>query len=173
MAPNSFEKIFVVNSTFDKEVRRVIADQNFHVKESKVRLQKKGYRQEVTGLVVNDKINVTRRYIKQLRQWLYYWEAYGYEKAYEFFLQKYIADKGHVKIGKPNMDMVLDGKFLYLKMVKGENDGTYLKLKERFDKLLAIEKVTGTKKIKSTQDKNIVDLIFDIGLEKAMKNYKR
>jgi hypothetical protein len=69
--------------------------------------------------------------------------------------------------------MVLDGKFLYLKMVKGENDGTYLKLKERFDKLLAIEKVTGTKKIKSTQDKNIVDLIFDIGLEKAMKNYKR
>jgi hypothetical protein len=58
-------------------------------------------------------------------------------------------------------------------MVKGENDGTYLKLKECFDKLLGIQNVTGTKKIKSSQYKNIVDLILDIGLEEAMKNYKR
>jgi hypothetical protein len=170
---NRFEKIFIANSSFDKEVRRIIADQNFHVKESKVRLQKEGYRQEVTGLVVNDKINVTRRYIKQLRQWLFYWEIFGYERAYTYFLQKYISEKADTSNGKPNMSMVLDGKLLYLKMVKGENDSTYLKLKERFDKLNGIEKLTATKKIESSQDNNIVDLILDIGLEKAMKNYKR
>lgn len=167
IAPNTFEKIFVSNSAFDKEVRRIITEQNFHVKESKVRLQKEGFRQEVTGLVVNDKVNVTRKYIKQLRQWLYYWESYGYVKAYEFFLQKYGLDKGHIKKGKPNMDMVLEGKLLYLKMVKGENDSTYMKLKNRFNDLID----TSTLKIESNS-KNIVDKILEMGLEEAMKNYK-
>ena len=167
IAPNSFEKIFVANSSFDKEVRRIIADQNFHVKESKVRLQKDGYRQEVTGLVVNDKINVTRRYIKQLRQWLYYWEIYGYDRAYTYFSQKYSLDKQTIIKGKPNMEMVLEGKLLYLKMVKGENDGTYLKLKERLDRLIGIPTVSVER-----NNTNILDLIFDVGLNDAMKNYK-
>lgn len=161
VAPNAFEKIFTSNSTFDKEVRRIISDQNFHVNETKVRLQKEGYRQEVTGLIVNDKVNVTRRYVKQLRQWLYYWETYGYDKAYSYFLQKYLAEKGHIKKGKPNMTMVLEGKLLYLKMVKGENDSTYLKLKARFDKL--------------NDNAEPINLILDIwetkGIEKAMEAY--
>jgi RNA-directed DNA polymerase len=161
------EKIFEVASTFDCEVRKIITEQNFHIKESKVRLQKRGYRQEVTGLVVNDKINVTRRYVKQLRQWLYLWERYGYEKAYSLFLNFYLADKGHMKSEKPNMAMVIDGKLLYLKMVKGANDGAYLKLKKRFDLLL------GTASQNNTTEVNIVDLIFDVGLEKAMKHYKK
>ncbi|MGL2986418.1 reverse transcriptase family protein [Flavobacterium sp. RSSA_27] len=161
VTPNNFEKIFLTNSTFDMEVRRIIADQNFHVKESKVRLQKEGYRQEVTGLVVNDKVNVTRRYVKQLRQWLYYWETYGYEKAFTFFLQKYAAEKGHSKKGKPNMAMVLEGKLLYLKMVKGELDGTYLKLKERFDNLID----------SATPINSILDIWETQGIEKAMETY--
>jgi len=168
LTPNTFEKIFVSNSSFDLEVRRIITNQNFHVKESKVRLQKESYRQEVTGLVVNDKVNVTRRYIKQLRQWLYYWETYGYNKTYTYFLQKYCADKGHVKKALPHMGSVLDGKLLYLKMVKGENDGTYLKLKDRFDNLLENSNI----RIENTS-KNIVDKILEIGLEEAMKDYKR
>ena len=124
IAPGTVENIFESNSTFEKEIRKIITQQSFHIKESKVRLQKQGYRQEVTGLTVNDKVNVSRRYIKQLRQWLYYWETYGYQKAYSFFIQQYLVDKGHVKKSKPNMMLVLDGKLLYLKMVKGERDNT-------------------------------------------------
>ncbi|GAA4059624.1 reverse transcriptase family protein [Flavobacterium chungnamense] len=167
VSDSKVEKIFVAGSSFDCEVRKIISEQNFHIKESKVRLQKKGYRQEVTGLVVNDKINVSRRYIKQLRQWLYLWESYGYEKAYSFFLNYYLADKGHVKSEKPNMAMVIDGKLLYLKMVKGNDDGTYLKLKNRFDLLLGSSPQNNTEKV------NIVDLIFDIGLDEAMTHYKK
>lgn len=167
VSPNKFEKIFVTNSTFDKEIRRIIANQNFHVKESKVRLQKEAYRQEVTGLVVNDKVNVTRRYIKQLRQWLHNWEAYGYDRAYTFFIQQYTLDKGLVKKAKPNMMMVIDGKLLYLKMIKGENDLSYLKLKKRFN-VLSDDKAI----LKESNSKTIVDQILQIGLEEAMKNYK-
>jgi retron-type reverse transcriptase len=167
VSDSKVEKIFVSGGSFDCEVRKIVSEQNFHIKESKVRLQKRGYRQEVTGLVVNDKINVSRRYIKQLRQWLYLWESYGYDKAYAFFLNYYIADKGHVKSEKPNMAMVIDGKLLYLKMVKGNDDGTYLKLKERFDLLLGSAPQNKTEKV------NIVDLIFDIGLDEAMTHYKK
>jgi RNA-directed DNA polymerase len=156
--PNTFEKIFVANSTFDKEVRRIIESQSFNVKESKVRFQKEGFRQEVTGLIVNDKVNVPRRYIKQLRQWIYYWETYGYDKAYNLFLQSYLFEKGYSLKGQPNMIMVLNGKLLYLKMVKGENDTTYTKLRERF------------KKLADSKDSmsDILNIWEDEGIERAM-----
>jgi hypothetical protein len=131
---SSMHNVYQPESEFLKELHRIIAEQKFHVKESKTRLQKDGYRKEVTGLLVNEKANVQQRYIKQLRMWLYYWERYGYERASGFFLQQYIADKGHVKNGKPDMANVISGKLDYLKMVKGADDKLYLKLKRRFDK---------------------------------------
>ena len=188
--------IFKKDNTFDKELRRIIEDQNFQIKESKVRLQKKGYRQEVTGLVVNEKTNVSRSYIKTLRHWLYFWERYGYDKASELFLKKYIADKGHVKKGKPNMNMVIEGKLLYLKMVKGNEDSTYIKLRERFDQVSIENSKDNTNKekthfekpiddfnikkqkpkesdISSEEAQKILDLIFEKGLDEAMQLYKK
>ena len=133
---SSMHNVYQSGSKFLKELHRIIAEQNFHIKESKTRLQKDGYRKEVTGLLVNEKVNVQQRYIKQLRMWLYYWERYGYEKSYGFFLQQYIADKGFVNKGKPEMTNVIAGKLDYLKMVKGVNNELYLKLKERFVTLM-------------------------------------
>jgi RNA-directed DNA polymerase len=133
---SSMHNVYQPESEFLKELQRIITEQNFHIKESKTRLQKDGYRKEVTGLLVNEKVNVQERYIKQLRMWLYYWERYGYERSSGFFLQQYIADKGHVKNGKPDMANVISGKLDYLKMVKGADNELYLKLKSRFDALL-------------------------------------
>lgn len=133
---------------FTTEVRRIIAEDNvmkfadhtkitgpqLQINEKKTRLQKSVYRQEVTGLTVNEKVNVRKRYVKQIRMWLYYWEKYGYEKAQQLFLSDYIADKGHVKNGKPEMVNVISGKLEFLKMVKGADNELYLKLKGRFEK---------------------------------------
>lgn len=132
---SSMHNVYQPESEFLKELHRITAEQNFHIKESKTRLQKDGYRKEVTGLLVNEKANVQQRYIKQLRMWLYYWERYGYERASGFFLQQYIADKGHVKNGKPDMANVISGKLDYLKMVKGAENELYQKLKARFEKI--------------------------------------
>jgi len=137
---SSMHNVYQPESEFLKELHRIIAEQNFHIKESKTRLQKDGYRKEVTGLLVNEKPNVQQRYIKQLRMWLYYWERYGYERASGFFLQQYIADKGHVRNGKPDMANVISGKLDYLKMVKGADNKLYLKLKSRFDAITLINK---------------------------------
>lgn len=132
---SSMHNVYQPESEFLKELHRIIAEQNFHIKESKTRLQKDGYRKEVTGLLVNEKANVQQRYIKQLRMWLYYWERYGYDRASVFFSQQYIADKGHVKNGKPDMANVISGKLDYLKMVKGVDNELYVKLKNKFFKL--------------------------------------
>ncbi len=135
---SSLHNIFK-NEEFNKELRRIIEDdQKLEINPAKTRLQKTDYRQEVTGLIINDKVNVRRRYVKQIRMWLYYWEKYGYEKAEQIFKKDYIADKGHVKNMNAHLINVLDGKLEFLKMVKGAEDGTYKSLKKRFDKLAGI-----------------------------------
>ncbi len=136
---SSMHNVYQPGSEFLNELNRIITNQNFHIKDSKTRLQKEGYRQEVTGLLVNENVNVQQRYIKQLRMWLYYWERYGYERASTFFIQKYIAEKVHLKKGKPEMSNVLSGKLDYLKMVKGADNELYLKLKNKFELLIGFE----------------------------------
>lgn len=144
---------------FLKELNRIIEDdQKFAINPDKTRLQKTAYQQEVTGLIVNEKVNVRKRYVKQIRMWLYYWEKYGYEKAQQIFKRDYITDKEHVKKGEPNLVNVLDGKLEFLKMVKGMQDSTYMKLKERFDKL------TNT----TSPIIGILDVWEKEGIEKAM-----
>ncbi|MFC5193763.1 reverse transcriptase domain-containing protein [Bizionia hallyeonensis] len=183
------ELIYQKESSFDTELRRIISSQNFHINEKKVRLQKKGYKQEVTGLLVNEKVNTPNHYIKEIRQWIYFLESKDFEKAYELFLKKYVKNKGELNIAKPNMFMVIEGKLLYLKMVKGENNATYLKLRSRFDKLVEAKTPSKTnylavniesdlvfeEKVSSygnTKDfDTIIETIFKEGLEKAMNLY--
>lgn len=127
------------NEEFNKELKRIIEeDQKLVINPKKTRLQKAGYRQEATGLIINDKVNVRRRYVKQIRMWLYLWEKWGYEIAQQKFLKDYFADKGHVKNINAHLVNVLDGKLEFLKMVKGHEDGTYKGLKERFEELNGI-----------------------------------
>ncbi len=144
---------------FRAELLRIIEDLNLQVNPKKTRLQKSGYRQEVTGLKVNEKVNVNRRYVKQLRMYLYFWEKYGYKKAEEIFRRDYAKDKGHVKKGKPNMINVLDGKLEYLKMVKGYDNSTYRKLKKRFDELT----------VKGGPIGQVLEIWEKEGIEKAME----
>ena len=103
--------------------------------EAKTRLQKLGSRQEVTGIIVSDKLNVSQKYVRDIRNILYIWRKYGYDTAFNKFFPKYKEAKGHVKKGNPDMVNVLDGKLMYLKMVKGEDDSVYKRLRSQFDAL--------------------------------------
>jgi retron-type reverse transcriptase len=158
---SSMHNVYQSGSKFLKELHRIIIEQNFHIKESKTRLQKDGYRKEVTGLLVNEKVNVKQRYIKQLRLWLHYWEKFGYERANSFFLKQYMVDKGNIISSKPEMINIISGKINYLKMVKGENNDLYLKIKERFDML----------NVKTDTLSLILDIWEDEGIEIAMNHF--
>lgn len=124
--------IFSEKGKFWKELRRIINNQNFTINEKKTRLLRKGQQQEVTGLIVSqNKVNVSKKWIKDLRAILHIWERYGYSAASIRLLQKY--SKPTTK--NPHLENVIEGKLLYLKMVKGETDSVYTKLKAQFDKL--------------------------------------
>ncbi|MBM3456137.1 MAG: RNA-directed DNA polymerase [Bacteroidetes bacterium] len=156
---------------FRNELKRIIEeDQKLIINPKKTRLQKASYRQEATGLIVNDKVNVYRRYVKQIRMWLYYWEKYGYEKAEQIFKRDYLTDKGHVK--KPNACLVnvLDGKLEFLKMVKGSENGTYKGLKARFDNLTGLKEIKDQSKIDLN---SVLNTLVNQGLNKAMNLYSK
>lgn len=128
--------VYAKEGDFIVRLHETIEEEGFVLNETKTRLQKNGERKEVTGLVVSDRANVSKKYIREIRSLLYMWERYGYDVAYSKFYPHYKAEKGHVKKGEPSLENVLCGKLLYLKMVKGETNNTYLKLKERLDNLL-------------------------------------
>lgn len=134
---SSMQHVYQAESAFIKSLHEIIKEQHFHINIHKVRLQIKEYhRQEVTGLVVNEKVNIKRDYVKDLRKWLYLWERYGEEKVNTLFQASYISKKILIK-GKPNFTNVLGGKLEYLKMVLGSQNDRFKLLNERFVKLIA------------------------------------
>lgn len=188
---------------FQEELNRIIVEnQGLSINQKKVRNQPFTSRQAVTGLVVNEKINVHRKYVKQLRMWLYYWERYGYNKAEQLFRRDYVEERGHTQTKNPSLSTVIFGKLEFLKMVKGEKDNTYRKLSLRYtdlnagstkgyDKKKAAKKDQKTLKYydvdtnvdtntvreptepyRTSNPQDIVDLIFEQGLDKAMEQYK-
>ena len=125
----------VFHNGFKKEMRRIIEEQQFTINQAKVRLQGIGYRQEVTGLIVNEKVNVSKRYIREIRAMLHNWQKKGYNQAEHIFRQHYQADKGHIKQENPILRNVLHGKLNYLKMVRGGTDFMYLHYRNQFEVL--------------------------------------
>lgn len=102
--------------------------------------------------------------------WIYYWEKYGYAKAEQIFKCDYISDKGYLKNGEPSLVNVLDGKLQFLKMVKGEEDETYGKLKGRFDIVKTVDEIERKENI---DFENIIDSILNKGLEAGISLYEK
>jgi RNA-directed DNA polymerase len=164
---SSDHNIYQNNSEFITELERVIGGENFQINKSKTRLQKSAYKQEVTGLIVNEKVNVNSRYIKDIRMRLYLWESYGFERANNIFQKDYAIDK---MILAPNMINVINGKLLFLSMVKGVDCSAYLKLKHRFEKLTIIK---GNKDISKVNLGNVLDVMMNKGIGEGLELFNK
>lgn len=133
---SSMHNVYHEGSEFRLELKRIINSQGFQLNESKTRLQKRGSRQEVTGLMVSTKVNVSQAYIRNIRNFLFIWKTYGYIAAENKFAKRYRNDRFNKNKSIPNFINVIGGKLLYLKMVKGDNDNVYLRLNQQFQQLL-------------------------------------
>ena len=69
------------NILLSKELEDIISNNQFQINQDKVRYSLKNNRQEVTGLVVNTKVNVRRKYIRQIRAMLHAWHKFGLKQA--------------------------------------------------------------------------------------------
>ena len=106
---SSNHNVYRRNSAFRKQLKRIIEEQHFTINSAKTRLQKRGTRQEVTGVTVNERANVRRGYVRDIRNALYIWKRYGHSAAESRFTKKYRAEKGRVKAGTPSLVNVISG----------------------------------------------------------------
>lgn len=131
---SSDHNVYQEEGEFMKEFRRIVAGQNFTINEKKTRLQKRGERQDVTGLVVSDRVNVAREYVRDLDNLLYIWERHGHNAAFAKFIARY-TPKQNLHGQEPDMAAVIQGKLMYIRMVKGEDNPVWRRLQKRFNRL--------------------------------------
>ncbi len=166
---SSMHNVYQPDSPFLQKIEEIISGQGFTIKESKTRLQKQGYRQEVTGLIVNEKVNVHRHMIKQVRLWLFYWEKFGIERASIYFLTSYSKSKILPAHGTPDLMNVIGGKLDFIRMVKGPENSTYKDLHGRFDRLLKLDHDHQRQKYLD----GIIDNVLALGVEEGLRSYER
>lgn len=140
---SSMHYVYGKNGEFIKELHRIIKEQHFTINESKTRLQSLGYRQEVTGVIVSDKLNVCQEYVREIKTLLHIWGRYGYMAACDSYAKSHhIKKEGAMRASSPKLESVIAGKLQYMKMVKGAEDAVYQTMQTKFSTL-----VKGIKKI--------------------------
>lgn len=120
------------NIVVGNELRSIIESNGFKINISKARLSYKTQRQKVTGLIVNKKVNINRKYIRNIYGALHAWEVYGLDQAVDFYSKKY--SKKSTLPGKEEPDFLasLYGKIEFVGSVRGKNDLVYQKLLQKF-----------------------------------------
>ncbi|MCB0030896.1 MAG: putative DNA binding domain-containing protein [Anaerolineales bacterium] len=111
-----------------EELARIIHKNGFRINPKKVRLQTRDHQMEVTGLVVNRKVNVKRSYIRHVRAILHAWQQYGYQAAADEYFAKYFGkapDKPYKTL--PGIRQVIKGKLSFIAMVRGQEDHLYIR----------------------------------------------
>jgi len=77
------------NVTLGKAFLHIFEKEDFQIKGSKTRILTKFVRQDVTGLTVNEFVNINRAYINSVFGMIYSWKKHGLEAAGSTFLSKH------------------------------------------------------------------------------------
>lgn len=119
-------------------MKEIINEEGYASNAKKERLQTKKGKQEVTGLTVNEKVNVNRTYIRNLRAMLHNWTSKGYQKASADFARYYIQEKGFSRNKGviPPFESVVSGKLEFLGMVRGKDDTIFLTMSKLYKSLV-------------------------------------
>jgi retron-type reverse transcriptase len=166
---SSDQNVFVIPA-FQRELRRLISEiHKLELQETKSRIQHKSFRQEVTGVIVNEKLNVPKRFLKNLKMYLYLIEKYGEAFATQCFQKDFAKDRPNVSKEVIDLKAILGGKLNYLSMIRGKDDNVVIQLTERYKRIFEIQ--SKHKKPKPTQLDQILNILLNKGLEEAMKAY--
>lgn len=107
----------------------------FRVNAAKTRLAGPRQRHEVTGLIVNERVNTHRGFVRQVRAMLHAWERFGLEDAEREFHSLYYPPSRRPGAPPARFPEVVRGKIAYIHMIRGAADPIYATLFERLAKL--------------------------------------
>ncbi|MBU0497738.1 MAG: reverse transcriptase family protein [Candidatus Thermoplasmatota archaeon] len=136
---NTFPKDIATDGKCSDKLVSILLRNGFKINDSKVYLQRNIQRQVVTGLTVNQFPNVKRIYVKKIRAILHSWEKYGLKNTESIYCKKREVEKENRKEFMCSLVKVIEGKIAFLKMVKGKDNYTYLKIYKRFCDLIGRE----------------------------------
>lgn len=127
---------FSSNQYFDRNtidaIKKTIQDQGFTINEKKFRIQTKNKKQVVTGLIVNEKVNIDRKYLKTVRAKIHSIQTLGLEAASNIHL------KFPANLSNEDMQqflLQLQGQVNFIGQVRGAEDEVYLRMRREVEEL--------------------------------------
>lgn len=147
-------------------VINLINKNGFKVNCKKVRLQSSKEHQQVTGITVNKKVNINRRYIKNIRATIYSFKSNlaNPDISLNLFKEKYKSKKGKHSINSLNQAFrIIKGRILHVSHVRGAYDSVYFKLATDFNQMIEHYKSSVPKiKLSLTEEEVLIKNIFVI-----------
>jgi len=116
-------------------VEDIVQGNGFQVNSAKSRLMRRTQRQRVTGLVVNETVNVSRNYVRDLRNLLYIWKRHGEPDAIEAWKRASGVRNWPPGKASPRFAQMVRGRVQHVGSVKGFTSSTYLKLAATLEEL--------------------------------------
>lgn len=115
------------------DLRKIFTNNGFILNEDKAHYADRNSRRMVTGIKVNELLNVDRKYIRNLRATLFSVESLGVKAAQKKFEDNYS--------GSCSIRSYLRGKLSWLGFVKGQTDPVYRALAIRFNSCFTKHKI--------------------------------
>lgn len=112
---------------FITEISKLVSNFGFQVNSQKTYLKKQHQKQCVTGLIVNEKVNIDRKTLKKTRAMLHTWKTKGLDHAVNIH---YKNTKKLPSNPKTHFVNQLSGYINFIGQIRGKNDELYLKYKE-------------------------------------------
>ncbi len=113
----------------------IIEKEDFKINEEKTRLSRHSAHKEVTGIIVNEKLNANKHYYFRLRGKVYAWEHFGIVSAAkrhcEINKKTYVQGTSEEQFRKKTI-----GELHFYKMIVGFHSNRYVKLATRINTLM-------------------------------------
>lgn len=155
-------------SELRKSIEAAIQISGFKLNPEKIRFSGRYDHKEVTGIIVNKKCNVRRRYYRQIRAMLHAWEKYGYKAAEDEFKTKYDKrNRWKNTVSGIRFHKVVKGKIDWLQMIRGRDEiyrrlhGNYLTLMSRDKKEIKDEDKTASLRIRARRGTSASDFFVN------------
>lgn len=150
------------------DLLEIISNNSFKINSNKTRLKNKSQRQEVTGLIVNEKINVKRKFIRKTSSMIHALKTHGAILSEAEYMDKYqsgyIPQRQLKRIeSKPGelFIKIIKGRLNYLKMIRGSQCNIWRKL--MYDFSVALGKPE--EEYKKTWLDDVAELAFIVDTE--------
>lgn len=160
------EQIGIQEESFrlDADLVSIVEKEGFVLNHNKTRLQTSRERQVVTGIKVNEKLNVNRKYVLAIRAMLHNFEVLERKAAKEIFYKHYKPHDKRSGNGQLEPEEVIRGMINYVAQIKGKTDPVVQKFIQKFNALEKPDKIKNISPL-SQIERDFMHSIYRIDVE--------